>query len=247
MKKCIYIFLSLVLFLLSACSNPVVESENANPTDIPAITQEKPEETGSSEKEITSSTSVDYAYYKDLNEMAGNHEYIILGKVKSGEIHQLNIYKHSSIYGYGGSKEDMRNVGSFEVEILEVYKGKVAPGDTVFMDLEGGEYGGIDETLSFAPLFEVGREYFLFYDDRTELYKNAPNAPGRDKPYYVYMPGVPYLGCHRIVDGKISSDGIDENGKNIDGQFIKNGMTVDEVRIMIEEAVKHPPKKSPMD
>ena len=234
MKK-ITLLITILLMILSLYSCAPIQRENS---EVLPSNNSSPEPIV-----IEQHSDSSYVYFEDFKALEMAYDYMIMGKVtKFVETQRVDFIEYGIVESTDKTP-DYENVSTFEIQVLESYKGSFEEGDTFLLDQHGGTAENITEINYEHPIAQEGEVYFFFMCD-TDAMKGAKNAPGREQPYFIINTGDYFLGSHRIVDGKISSPSKDgKDGKTLQGHFVKDGMTVDEVRAMIQEALKQPPKE----
>jgi hypothetical protein len=119
-----------------------------------------------------------YPAYNNIDEIIQSAELIMKGNIISSQVVMLDTtepitedQKNDPQMNPGGETNSLSLPYTvYEVEIQQIYKGKVVEGNTIEFKQLGGTVGNIHYTEEDAMNIEVGSTYILFL----ETYSNSP-------------------------------------------------------------------------
>lgn len=206
------LLLTLLLLFVCACghASTPISSESSKP--------------GTLQTDSTETTEVIFSgspmLISDINKLISLSDIIIVGYVDEA----LPVVRIDAV-ALGlvkGIPELKKNVSCFQIRIDQVLKGDFVPGNTVRVDISGGDAEGINEVYENLQFPLEGSTYLMFIEktDRTE-----------ENKYFLYRFVGTFDGFSEIVDGKI----VPQENTSI----FKNGTPINEVITTVSEAIEN--------
>lgn len=158
--------------------------------------------------------------FSDIKLLASKSDLIIVGYVdKALPVVRIDAVKLGIVKGI---PELEKNVSSFQIKIEQVMKGDFKPGETIQVDMSGGNAEGINEIFENVQFPSEGLTYLMFIDKTAYTEENK---------YFMYMFLGTFDGFSEIVDGKI----VPQENTSI----FKNGTPINEVITTVSEAIEN--------